>query len=30
MNDLKASSLAPARTVESLRQDAHMVKEQMP
>jgi hypothetical protein len=28
INDLKASSLAPTRTVESLRQDAHMVKEQ--
>lgn len=28
MNDLKAKSLAPTRTVESLRQDAHMVKEQ--
>ncbi len=28
MNDLKASSLAPTRTVESLRRDAHMVKEQ--
>jgi hypothetical protein len=30
MNDLKASSLAPTRTVESLRRDAHMVKEQVP
>ena len=28
MNDLKASSLAPTRTVESLRRDAHIVKEQ--
>jgi hypothetical protein len=28
MNDLKAKSLAPTRTVESLRRDAHMVKEQ--
>ena len=28
INDLKASNLAPTRTVESLRQDAHMVKEQ--
>ena len=28
INDLKGSSLAPTRTVESLRQDAHMVKEQ--
>ena len=28
MNDLKASSLAPTRTVEALRRDAHMVKEQ--
>lgn len=28
MNDLKASNLAPTRTVESLRRDAHMVKEQ--
>jgi Putative Actinobacterial Holin-X, holin superfamily III len=27
MNDLKASSLAPTRTVESLRRDADMVKE---
>jgi drug/metabolite transporter (DMT)-like permease len=27
MNDLKASSLAPTRTVEALRRDAHMVKE---
>lgn len=30
MNDLKASSLAPTRTVEALRQDARMVKEQVP
>jgi drug/metabolite transporter (DMT)-like permease len=29
MNDLKASNLAPTRTVDSLRQDAHMVKEQV-
>jgi Putative Actinobacterial Holin-X, holin superfamily III len=29
MKDLKARSLAPTRTVESLRQDAHMVKEQV-
>ena len=29
INDLKASSLAPTRTVDSLRQDAHMVKEQV-
>ena len=28
MNDLKASSLAPTRTVEALRRDAHMIKEQ--
>jgi drug/metabolite transporter (DMT)-like permease len=28
MNDLKASSFAPTRTVESLRRDAQMVKEQ--
>jgi hypothetical protein len=28
MNDLKASNLAPTRTVDSLRRDAHMVKEQ--
>ena len=28
INDLKGSNLAPSRTVESLRQDAHMVKEQ--
>ena len=28
INDLKASSLTPTRTVESLRRDAHMVKEQ--
>ena len=28
MSDLKASSLAPTRTVEALRRDAHMVKEQ--
>jgi uncharacterized membrane-anchored protein len=28
INDLKGSNLAPTRTVESLRQDAHMVKEQ--
>jgi hypothetical protein len=28
INDLKASNLAPARTVESLRRDAQMVKEQ--
>ena len=28
MNDLKASNLAPTRTVESLRRDAHMIKEQ--
>jgi drug/metabolite transporter (DMT)-like permease len=27
MNDLKASKLAPARTVEALRRDAQMVKE---
>jgi drug/metabolite transporter (DMT)-like permease len=27
MNDLKASNLAPTRTVEALRRDAHMVKE---
>jgi drug/metabolite transporter (DMT)-like permease len=27
MKDLKASNLAPARTVEALRRDAHMVKE---
>ena len=27
-NDLKASNLAPTRTVESLRRDAHMIKEQ--
>lgn len=27
INDLKASSLAPTRTVEALRRDAHMVKE---
>jgi drug/metabolite transporter (DMT)-like permease len=29
MNDLKASSLAPTRTVEALRRDAHLVKEQV-
>ena len=28
MNDLKARNLAPTRTVDSLRRDAHMVKEQ--
>jgi Putative Actinobacterial Holin-X, holin superfamily III len=28
INDLKASNLAPTRTVEALRRDAHMVKEQ--
>jgi drug/metabolite transporter (DMT)-like permease len=28
MNDLKASNLAPTRTVEALRRDAHMIKEQ--
>jgi drug/metabolite transporter (DMT)-like permease len=28
MNDLRASSLAPTRTVEALRRDAQMVKEQ--
>jgi drug/metabolite transporter (DMT)-like permease len=28
MNDLKASNLAPTRTVEALRRDADMVKEQ--
>lgn len=28
INDLKASNLAPTRTVESLRRDATMVKEQ--
>ena len=28
INDLKASNLAPTRTVDSLRQDARMVKEQ--
>jgi drug/metabolite transporter (DMT)-like permease len=28
MNDLKASNLAPTRTVEALRRDAQMVKEQ--
>jgi hypothetical protein len=27
-NDLKASSLAPNRTIDSLRRDAHMAKEQ--
>jgi len=27
-NDLKASSLAPNRTIDSLRSDAHMAKEQ--
>jgi len=27
-NDLKASSLAPNRTIDSLRRDAHVVKEQ--
>jgi drug/metabolite transporter (DMT)-like permease len=27
MHDLKASNLAPTRTVEALRRDAHMVKE---
>jgi hypothetical protein len=27
-NDLKASSLAPSRTIDSLRRDAHMAKEQ--
>ena len=29
MNDLKASSLAPTRTVDSLRREANMVKEQV-
>jgi hypothetical protein len=29
MNDLKASNLAPNRTLEALRRDAHMVKEQV-
>ena len=29
MNDLKASNLAPTRTVEALKRDAHMVKEQV-
>jgi drug/metabolite transporter (DMT)-like permease len=29
MNDLKASNLAPTRTVEALRRDADMVKEQV-
>ena len=28
IHDLKGSNLAPRRTVDSLRQDAHMVKEQ--
>jgi Putative Actinobacterial Holin-X, holin superfamily III len=28
VNDLKASNLAPTRTVEALRRDAHMIKEQ--
>jgi hypothetical protein len=28
INDLKASNLAPSRTVESLRRDAQMIKEQ--
>jgi drug/metabolite transporter (DMT)-like permease len=28
IHDLKASNLAPTRTVESLRQDAHIMKEQ--
>jgi hypothetical protein len=28
MKDLKGSSLAPTRTVDSLRRDAHMIKEQ--
>ena len=27
-NDLKATNLAPARTLDSLRRDAHVVKEQ--
>jgi Putative Actinobacterial Holin-X, holin superfamily III len=27
LNDLKASNLAPIRTVEALRRDAHLVKE---
>ena len=30
MNDLKASNLAPTRTVEALKRDAEMVKEQVP
>jgi drug/metabolite transporter (DMT)-like permease len=29
MNDLKASNLAPTRTVEALKRDADMVKEQV-
>jgi drug/metabolite transporter (DMT)-like permease len=29
MNDLKASNLAPTRTVEALKRDVHMVKEQV-
>ena len=29
MSDLKASNLAPTRTVEALKRDAHMVKEQV-
>lgn len=29
-NDLKASNLAPRRTIDSLRRDAHIVKEQAP
>jgi drug/metabolite transporter (DMT)-like permease len=29
MHDLKASNLAPTRTVEALKRDAHMVKEQV-
>ena len=29
LNDLKAANLAPTRTVDSLRRDAHMVKEQV-
>jgi hypothetical protein len=29
MNDLKANNLAPTRTVEALKRDAHMVKEQV-
>ena len=30
LNNLKASNLAPTRTVEALKQDADMVKEQVP